>query len=68
MAKKDLFSVAEIAERLDVHITTVQSWIRAGHFPNAYHKGPGRTSAYVVPAKDVLEFEKKIGKPVIEEA
>jgi len=55
-----LWSVGDLAEHFNVHSTTVQGWIRAGHFPGAYKKGPGRTSAFVVPDSAVQEFERKL--------
>jgi len=60
MSDERLLSVVEIAEKFDVHTTTVQGWIRAGHFPGAFKKGPGRTSPFVVPESAVLAFEKKL--------
>jgi transposase-like protein len=57
-------TVAEIAKRFDVHISTVHVWIRAGHFPNARRKGPGKKSPFVVPESDVIALERKLEKPV----
>ncbi len=51
-----MLSVAQVAEQLDVHETSIQRWIREGHFPNARKKGPGKTSAYVVPDTDIDAF------------
>ncbi|MEA3341895.1 MAG: helix-turn-helix domain-containing protein [Chloroflexota bacterium] len=52
-----MLSTADVAERLLVHQTTVQGWIRQGHFPNAYKLGPGKNSPYVIPESDVIAFE-----------
>lgn len=51
-----MLSVAQVAKQLDVHETSVQRWIREGHFPNAHKKGPGKTSAYTIPNADVVAF------------
>jgi excisionase family DNA binding protein len=60
MDKASTLTVAEVAERLNVHPTTVQRWVRLGHFPGAYKKGPGRNSPYIVPETDIAAFEEKI--------
>ena len=52
-----MLSTADVAERLRVHQTTVQGWIRRGYFPNAYKLGPGKNSPYVIPESDVVTFE-----------
>ena len=61
MSEERLWTVTEIAERLDVHITTVQNWIRKGHFPGALKKGPGKTSPWVIPQSSLDAFEKSLG-------
>ena len=53
-----ILTVAEVAERLDVHPRTIVRWIKDGTFPNAYKKNPSKkTSPFVVPLKDVETFE-----------
>jgi len=54
-----LLSTAEVATRLGVHQTTVQLWIRKGHFPNAYKLGLGKNSPYIIPESDIVAFEEK---------
>jgi excisionase family DNA binding protein len=56
MRANKTLSVAQVAERLDIHETTIQRWIRQRHFPNAHKKGPGKTSPYIVPESDVAAF------------
>ncbi len=55
-----MLSTADVAERLQVHQTTVQGWVRQKHFPNAYKIGPGKNSPYVIPESDVIAFEKNV--------
>jgi len=54
-----LLSTAKVATRLGVHQTTVQLWIRKGHFPNAYKLGLGKNSPYIIPESDIVAFEEK---------
>jgi len=56
MGDERLWTVSELAKHLDVHITTVQGWIRQGHFPGARKKGPGKTSPWVIPQSAVDAF------------
>jgi excisionase family DNA binding protein len=58
-----VLSTREVAERLDVDITTIQRWVLQGHFPNAHKAGPGRTSPYRIPLEDVEALEVKISMP-----
>ncbi len=59
MPKKTL-SVASVAERLEVHPTTITRWIQQGHFPHAYKLNPdARNSPYRIPETDVTAFEEK---------
>ncbi len=59
MVETRMLSTAKVAERLQVHQTTIQRWIRQGYFPQAYKLGPGRNSPYVIPESDVIAFEDK---------
>lgn len=52
-------SVSEAAKRLGVDSRTVRRWINKGYFPNAYSKGLGPTSPYVIPISDIKAFEKR---------
>jgi excisionase family DNA binding protein len=52
-------STADVAKRLQVHPTTVQGWIRKGHFPNAHKLGLGKNSPYIIPESDVIAFEEE---------
>jgi excisionase family DNA binding protein len=48
-----MLSTTTVAKRLNVHPTTIQAWVRQGHFPGAYKIGPGKTSSYVIPESAV---------------
>jgi len=54
------WTIAETAERFDVHIGTVLKWIHAGHLPGAHKKGPGRTSPFVIPESSIVALEDKL--------
>lgn len=53
------FTTKEVATRLNVTSRAIQDWVRQGYFPNAYKVGPGKTSPYRIPEKDVVAFEEK---------
>jgi transcriptional regulator with XRE-family HTH domain len=54
----ELFTVVEVAERLNVTPRTITRWIKAGMFPNAHKKNPLlQTSPYVIPLEDLEKFE-----------
>lgn len=48
-----LLSVKEVAEMIGVHITTIQRWIKDGHFPNPVYIG-ARTKRWM--HCDIEEF------------
>lgn len=51
-----MLSVAQVAEWLGRHETTIHNWIREGCFPGAFKMGPGKTSPYAIPEEDVVAF------------
>jgi excisionase family DNA binding protein len=58
-----MLNVREVAGRLQVDTTTIQRWVRQGYFPGAHKAGPGRTSPYRIPEKDVVALMEKMGVP-----
>jgi len=62
-----LWTVNDLARHLDVHITTLQTWIRKGHFPHARKRGPGRNSPWAIPDSDVQALQAQL-YPVWEQA
>jgi hypothetical protein len=59
MEKYGWLTTADIAERLDVHHSTVTLWCRQGLFPNAI-KGPrtGKGAIWLIPESDLEAFER----------
>ncbi|MCP4605077.1 MAG: helix-turn-helix domain-containing protein [Proteobacteria bacterium] len=55
----------EVATRLNVTPRAIQDWVRRGYFPNAYKVGPGKTSPYRIPEKDVVAFEENRKQSVV---
>ena len=62
MGESRLLRTIEIADRFGVSQVTIQRWIQAGFFPNAYKTGPYKKSPYVIPEDDVIAFEAKYRK------
>ena len=60
-----VLTVQEMAARRGVSERAVQRWIRDGHFPNAYKRGPGRNSQWCIPLTDIVEFEASLMAPRI---
>lgn len=57
--KKDELTKAEVAKRFNVDVATVNRWLHAGYFPNAYKISPGLTSPYRIPQTDIDNFDRK---------
>jgi len=59
MKKEKTLSLAEVAERLKVHPSTLTRWMqKKGYFPNAYKLDPAAlNSPYRIPESDVVAFE-----------
>jgi excisionase family DNA binding protein len=55
MAEKQLLTVEQVAERLQVHPKTVQAWIRKGDLVGV-RLGTGRTSAWRVEQDQLQAF------------
>jgi hypothetical protein len=55
----------EVAERFGVLDATVRLWRRRNLFPNAYEQDTPRGPVWMIPEKDLKEFEppKKTGRP-----
>ena len=51
-----VYKVAELARMWRVTERTIQLYIEAGEFPNAYKVGRGRGSHWRIPAADVRAF------------
>lgn len=63
MSKGDL-TTAEVAERLKVSVITVRQWCRRGLFPKAYEHDTPRGAVWMIPARDLLNFNApKPGRP-----
>ncbi|MFQ5614747.1 MAG: helix-turn-helix transcriptional regulator [Anaerolineae bacterium] len=59
MSDKVLTS-AQAAARLGVTPRTIQRWVAAGVFPNAFKLDPGFIkSPFIIPVEDVEAFERK---------
>jgi hypothetical protein len=63
MDDERLWTVEEIVRHFDVYISTVQGWIRQGHFEGARKKGPGRISPWVVLDSAIQAFTEKLVNP-----
>lgn len=53
------FSMAEVAERYQVDISTVSRWIDAGFLPGSEKKGPYRKSPWRIPQTAIDHFEEQ---------
>ena len=56
------FSVSELVELFGIAERTIQYWLsdkRAEYFPNAYRQGREANSAWRIPRKDVVAFDKR---------
>ena len=63
MSGEDL-TTAEVAERLGIAKPTVTLWCRQGRFPNARHEETPFGSYWLIPAKDLKNFQPpKMGRP-----
>jgi predicted DNA-binding transcriptional regulator AlpA len=58
MAETNL-TAEEVAATLQVTVQTVSNYCKAGVFPNAFKAGPGRTSPWRIPRRDLDLFLKK---------
>lgn len=59
---KEDFSVSELVELFGIAERTIQYWLsdkRAEYFPNAYRQGLEANSAWRIPRKDVVAFDKR---------
>jgi len=59
----DALTAVQVAKRFGIHRNTVLYWIHAGYLPHARRRGPGPTSAYLVPLSDVEALERKLREP-----
>lgn len=58
MPSTDFLSVAEVAQRLDVHVRTVHRWVRQGQLDGT-KLGTGLRSAYMVTRESVQAMENR---------
>jgi excisionase family DNA binding protein len=58
MTAEDLvsYSVADIAELMNVSVKTIRRWIKAGELPAMF---VGGTAGYRVAARDLAEFQRR---------
>lgn len=57
MSTNDPLSTGKVAKMLGVTQRTIQRWIQAGRFPNAFKLDPeSERSSYVIPTSDVEAF------------
>lgn len=63
MADTEL-TVTQVAEQLSVAAITVRKWCQRGLFPNAYLHETPLGALWMIPAKDLDNFEQpKMGRP-----
>lgn len=60
MKQTVILTVAEVAERLGVHVRTVSRLFARGEFPNSRKMGSGRVSNLAILLSDVEAYEKKL--------
>ena len=59
-------TVKQVAERLHVSDDKVRLLVKEGRFPHAYKLDPVKeTSPFLIPEKDVIEFEKARSRPIV---
>ena len=56
-------TVVQVAERFQVHTTTVQRWIQKGHLPGTRKRGPEKNSPFLIPRTAVTALEEKLNPP-----
>jgi hypothetical protein len=59
--EKEVYTLAEIADKFNVHRRTVARWRERGLFPHARRKTPGLPgSTWLIPSADVRSIEERI--------
>lgn len=54
---EQLWTITQIAKRLNVSRMRVHRLVVAGRFPHAIRVGDGRTSAWLIPITDIEQYE-----------
>lgn len=62
MNKEKVYTVRQVASMLGVNARTVQRWIKANRFPNAYKAFEGETAPYLIPEGDFLQLKEQLEK------
>ena len=60
MEEEEILTTPKVAKLLGVTVASINEWLKAGHFPNAYRINPMRPrSAWRIPKRDIDEFIEK---------
>ncbi len=56
---EETLTTEEVAKRLGVRVASINRWLKAGHFPNAWRINPYNQSRWRIPKSDVDAFIEK---------